>query len=92
MTMLPQLAIHVPSVLASQSLNEPAERLVEHLEREVDFPGRPAKRIKASSAAADAALDESGERAIVGRLNEQVAAFVNVKNDVMNSTRNMNST
>jgi hypothetical protein len=78
-------------MLASKALHETSQRNCGNLNREMHFARRPAKGVNTRTTTTNTALDELGESFVVGRLGENLAAFVAMEDYVVDPTRNMKS-
>jgi hypothetical protein len=88
-TVLPQLPVHVASVLARQPLHEAPQRLVRNLKCEMNFTRSPAKRVNPRSAAPNAAFNELRETHIVRGVEKDISALVAMEDHIVKPTWNM---
>jgi hypothetical protein len=63
--MLPQLSVHITSVLARQPLNKAAQRLIRNLKCEMNFTRSPTKRVNPRPATPNAAFNELRETYVI---------------------------
>lgn len=88
-TMLPQLSVHIPSVLTGQPLNEATQRLIRNLKSEMNLTRSPTKRVNPRPATPNAAFNELRETHVIRGIEKDVSTFVAMEDYVVKSAWNM---